>query len=500
MEESDPIKKINNKPPEIKTYHVPLVLGDFEESTSIYTNTLTKSSKEHIINQAIRLHSQGKTSEATTYYQYCINKGFYDPIVFCNYALILRDHGKLKEAALLTRKAIDIQPDFFEAYSNLGSILKDLGHLKEAELILRKAIDINPNEAEVYYNLANILKYLGILQEAEILYQKAIELKPDFPFAQINYGNLLLYLGKIKEYIDFSKSILESKSVDDGNKLITSLSISIAYLIEGSFLESLFCINRTKNLIDQGKVHSINDKTDKQYFLSFFLFITSLYPLLEKKTCRLDLEKIPHFGESQCLSFSHQTLPLGSKISKIQPVLITGAKASYFASKENNRWKDSLIQQVKNHNYNDKVFISFGEIDCRKDEYILSYAIKKDKAISEVCKETIKEYINYMEITLSPIYKKRYYFGVPAPTLKKEFSDELDLKRKEMIKIFNSILKQEVLSMGSYFLDVYELTSTVDGENNNFHMCDPTHLSPKCLSILFEYHLCEPDSYPELTS
>ena len=90
---------------------------------------------------------------------------------------------------------------------------------------------------------------------------------------------------------------------------------------------------------------------------------------------------------------------------------------------------------------------------------------------------------------LSPNYSKKYYFGVPAPTRKKELIDELDIKRIEMIKIYNSLLKKEVLSRGSYFLDIYNLTSNKNGENNNIHMCDRTHLSPRCLSTLFENHL-----------
>ena len=69
------------------------------------------------------------------------------------------------------------------------------------------------------------------------------------------------------------------------------------------------------------------------------------------------------------------------------------------------------------------------------------------------------------------------------------FVNELDIKRIEMIKLYNSILKIEVLSRSSCFLDVYALTSNKDGENNNLHMCDRTHLSPKCLSILFENYL-----------
>ena len=65
-------------------------------------------------------------------------------------------------------------------------------------------------------------------------------------------------------------------------------------------------------------------------------------------------------------------------------------------------------------------------------------------------------------------------------------------KKPSKEQIFNSLLKQEVLSRGSYFIDVYELTSTDDGENNNLYMCDKTHLSPICLSILFENHLYKP--------
>ena len=135
------------------------------------------------------------------------------------------------------------------------------------------------------------------------------------------------------------------------------------------------------------------------------------------------------------------------------------------------------------------MFIYFGEIDCRKDQGILNYAIKNDKDISEVCEKTIKGYLDYMEEILTQNYSKRYYFGVPAPTRQTELLDELDIKRIKMVKLYNSILKREVLSRGSCFLDVYALTSNKDGENNNIYMCDPFHLSPQCLSILFENYL-----------
>ena len=97
-----------------------------------------------------------------------------------------------------------------------------------------------------------------------------------------------------------------------------------------------------------------------------------------------------------------------------------------------------------------------------------------------------------MEKVLKPYYSKKYYFGVPAPLREKEYLDDLDKKRIEVIKLYNSFLKKEVLSRGSFFIDVFALTSNKNGENNKLHMCDQFHLAPKCISILFKDHLHKP--------
>ena len=74
-------------------------------------NKKTQPSKEQIINQAFKFHSQGNISEALKYYQYFINQGFKDHRIFSNYGAILKGLGKLKEAELSYRKAIEIKPD-----------------------------------------------------------------------------------------------------------------------------------------------------------------------------------------------------------------------------------------------------------------------------------------------------------------------------------------------------------------------------------------------------
>ncbi len=452
------------------------------------TNDETTTRKK-IINRAFECHSLGKIREAKKYYENFINQGFLDHRVFANYGMILNNLGELQEAEIYIRKAIELNPNYAIAHSNLGGILKHVGELQEAEICTRKAIELQPNYSKLHLNLGLILQDVGKLKEAELAICKAIELNHNYADAYSDLRNILQNLGKLEKLIQISKSIIESKSFDIGYKLQALLSICITNLLLNNFSETYLNINKIDELINKGALNMIQDKRIRKHTFIFSRFISCLYPLLEKNNKNINFEKIPHFGESHCLSFTHQIVSVSSKLKQIQPVLIKGAKAWHFAKDEMNKWKDSLNQQIKSHTYSDTVFISFGEIDCRKDEGILSFMLKNSKCISEVCNDTINRFLNYMEITLSPNYSKRYYFGVPAPSIKTKIPDELDIKRIKIIKIYNSLLKEKVLSKGSYFIDVYELTSTIDGLNNNIHMCDKTHLSPKCLSILFENHL-----------
>ena len=107
--------------PEVQTFSVPFALG-VKENITINTNAPSKPSKEQIINQAFKFHSQGNIPEAAKYYQYFIDQGFKDHIVFSNYGVILKNLGKLQEAELSYRKAIEIKPNFAEAHCNLGKL------------------------------------------------------------------------------------------------------------------------------------------------------------------------------------------------------------------------------------------------------------------------------------------------------------------------------------------------------------------------------------------
>ena len=233
MEKSDKQEQRKNQFTEIKTFSVPLTL---EEITKNITFKIITASREEIIEQAFKFHSLGNIQESIKYYQCFIDQGFKDYRVFSNYGVILKDLGNLKEAELLTRKAIEIKSDYAKAHSNLGIILKDLGNLKEAELSTRKAIELKPDYTNAHSNLGNILKDLGNLKEAEFSARKAIELKPDYANAYLNLSIILKGLGNLKEAELSTRKAIELKP--DFAKAYSNLGnilIELGHLKEAEF-------------------------------------------------------------------------------------------------------------------------------------------------------------------------------------------------------------------------------------------------------------------------
>lgn len=87
----------------------------------------------------------------------------------------------IAEAERMSRKAIELNPNFIGAHVNLGDILLLRGAVDEAELILRKAAELDPigQAANAYNSLAYRFAGWGIrLDEALQLAQRAVQLDP----------------------------------------------------------------------------------------------------------------------------------------------------------------------------------------------------------------------------------------------------------------------------------------------------------------------------------
>ena len=113
-------------------------------------------------------------------------------------------------------KAIELNPNYPEAYNNLGNILQELGDSNEAKKCLEKAIELNPNYGTAYNNLGNVLQELGDSNEGKICFEKAIKLNPNFIAAIWNLHQFALNIDEaliiLKKIINIDKNYIRAKA------------------------------------------------------------------------------------------------------------------------------------------------------------------------------------------------------------------------------------------------------------------------------------------------
>ena len=125
-------------------------------------------------------------------------------------------------------EAIELKPNFPEAYANRGNSKAALRKYKEAIRDYAEAIKLKPNLAEAYTNRAKaraaLGDYIGAIQD----YNKAIELNPNLPEAYTIRGNARAALKDYKGAIQYYTEAIESKP-----------NFPEAYMNRGSFKAAL---------------------------------------------------------------------------------------------------------------------------------------------------------------------------------------------------------------------------------------------------------------------
>ena len=373
-------------------------------------NQKTKSSKEQIIKKAIQFHSEGNISEASKYYEYCLNQRFNDHRVFSNYGVILQNQGKTQKAEDSYRKAIELDPNFAFPHSNLGNILRDQGKTQQAEDSYRKAIELDPNFAIAHCNLGTICKGQGRNKEAESLYRKAIELDSNFDTPYSNLGNLLIDLGKEKEAFDL---FIKAKKLKPSNLLI---DLSITSLLKNSD-PSIFNKIKLKNLFDiLLQKNDIEHNSLSQVFQ--FLYKDEMISMLEKL-------------DSDSLDFK--------TFIKNKPI-INGLKKIIFC--DTNLEKTlTIIRKIicskiaNNYELNDEnlEFISALGEQCFMNEYIYSITEEENKLISKIIKNSKSNNIDEKKIAIISCYRPLYKLFDDLPLLKSFKSDKKHIK--ELLKL-----------------------------------------------------------------
>jgi tetratricopeptide (TPR) repeat protein len=84
-------------------------------------------------------------------------------------------------------------------HNNLANALREIGNLDQAEQHYRRALDLKPDFPDAWSNLGNALREQGFFPEALTVYERAVEQKPDNPGFRWNQSLTQLSCGRLQE-------------------------------------------------------------------------------------------------------------------------------------------------------------------------------------------------------------------------------------------------------------------------------------------------------------
>lgn len=143
------------------------------------------------------------------------------------------------------KNAIGYKANFAEAYNNLAAVLNITKRYPEAEAYAQQAIRINPKYSDAYNNLGNSKKELGQLEAAIAYYRKAIRLVGGNPEIYCNLGNALYDQGNAREAIEAYQNALNS----DAKYGKAHNNIGIVYRNRRHFKKAINHFNRSISLM-----------------------------------------------------------------------------------------------------------------------------------------------------------------------------------------------------------------------------------------------------------
>jgi Flp pilus assembly protein TadD len=120
----------------------------------------------------------------------------------------------LKRAIEHLKMAVEIAPQYIEAWNNLGTIAYQTKEFEEAEKYFREALKHDPESYFPLLNLGGTLLSMGRFEESLPFNTQTVEMKPGDALAQSQLGQSYYYLGQVDAA---EKHLKQAKSLDPGN-------------------------------------------------------------------------------------------------------------------------------------------------------------------------------------------------------------------------------------------------------------------------------------------
>ncbi len=178
-----------------------------------------------IDNDLVRVHislgiiaaGTGRNEEALREFEKALDKDPENYEATLGYAAAYAAGGKADRAEEIYRKAIGLRPGNWTGYSHLGFFYygQGRGRWADSERMFREVIRIAPDNYRGYNNLMGIYYLMGKLDRVKEMFEKSVAIRPN-PDAYSNYGTILFYQKRYPEaLITFEKAIQLGRNSDE---------------------------------------------------------------------------------------------------------------------------------------------------------------------------------------------------------------------------------------------------------------------------------------------
>jgi predicted TPR repeat methyltransferase len=161
------------------------------------------SAAEQRLREVIAKHRAGDHAAAESGYRQHLKEFPNDPSALHFLGLLRTHQGRNEEAVKLMVAALEIDPEYVDAWSNLSVAYLKERDFERSEFCARKAIEISPQFANAWANLGMTLRARNASEEALVAWGRALELQPGMRNIAISYGHLLYRLDRLPEALEF---------------------------------------------------------------------------------------------------------------------------------------------------------------------------------------------------------------------------------------------------------------------------------------------------------
>lgn len=145
---------------------------------------LRSRAKDEWFEVGIRAEEDGRLQPAEEAYRKALATGGPKPEICFNLGNTLYAMDRKVEAIKAFTDAVDVDPQYVEAWNNLGNALSECNRPKEAISAYGRALVLEPYYADAHYNLAETLAGSGRMKLAREHWRSYLRLDPHSPWAE----------------------------------------------------------------------------------------------------------------------------------------------------------------------------------------------------------------------------------------------------------------------------------------------------------------------------